>query len=256
MKTLWLALLVLWSLLLAACTSVPTSPEATLVPQPSAVLNEALKGPKSCERPAVARQKVDPDFKYGCFCGKNHPDINLPSGRKFENLDEEERTNLIAKYYAILPVDDIDSACQSHDICWILNGRPEQECNESFRARLESLKTAWESRIGWFDTDTLEWRCAAIALDMSFATLAIMEGVSNDLSSEVGLKAARLFSAPIVLLYATVMTIFEPFNSYPTEGEVCREPPPLAPSPAQGHSTALSLAAGAPVSSALNDSFP
>lgn len=256
MNNLWPARLFLWSLLLAACTSVPTSPEATLVPKPSAVLNEALRDPKSCERPAVARQKVDPDFKYGCFCGKNHPDINHPSGRKLEDLDQEERTNLIAKYYAIRPVDDIDSACQSHDVCWILNSRPERECNESFRARLKSLQRAWESRIGWFDTNTLEWRCAAIALDMSFATLAIMEGVSNDLSSEVGLKAARLFSAPITLYYAALMTIFGAFNNYPTEGEVCREPPPLAPSPAQGHSTVLLLAVGAPVRSALNDSFP
>lgn len=138
-----------------------------------------------------------------------------------------------------------------------INGRPEHECNESFRARLKSLQTAWESRIGWFDTDTPKWRCAAIALDMSFATLAIMERMSNDLSSEVGLKAARLFSALIKLYYATLMTIYGAFfNNYPKEGEVCREPPPLAPSPAQGHSTVLSLAAGAPVSSALNGSFP
>jgi hypothetical protein len=207
--------------LLVSCATPPKLSETKISPDDTPSLTLARQTSVVCLEPIVAKQKVSPTFKYGCFCGRNHPNIRLAGTTSEINLSVEQRYQLIERYLAIRPVDSIDLACQSHDVCWILNGRPELACNEEFRDTLTVLRSKWKGRIGWGDTNSLEWRCSKIALDMSFATNAMMEGVSNISGIEAGQNFAQLISLPVSAIYALMTTFSGVFDSYPKSGEKC-----------------------------------
>lgn len=65
---------------------------------------------------------------HGEFCGPNHP--NVDTGSKFENL------MVLAK---IKPRDNLDEACQRHDICYELFGFGDRECDKSLAYDVMSI---------------------------------------------------------------------------------------------------------------------
>ena len=207
-------------ILFAGCGTVPEVPGVE--PPPAPDLDRARAEAQPCANPAVAREEVSRSFKYGCFCGAGYPGLKHPSGRDGQNLSPPERNELIAGYLRIKPIDDIDAACQAHDICQILNGRPELACNIAFKSRLDELRQAWNADLGWIGAERPEYRCGRLALDMSFATATVMEGLSNDVAEQTASDVTKAASLPFTAGYALVAQFGgTPSPHYPLAGERC-----------------------------------
>jgi hypothetical protein len=207
-------------ILFAGCSTVPKAP--SVEPAPSPDLDRARAEAQVCTNPAVAREEVSKSFKYGCFCGAGYPGLKHPSGKAEQEFSPAERSELIASYLRIKPIDDIDAACQAHDICWVLNGRPELACNIAFKNRLDALRKAWNGHLGWIGSERQEYRCARLALDISFATATVMEGVSNDAAEQTASDVTKAASLPLTAGYALVAQFGgTPSPHYPLAGERC-----------------------------------
>lgn len=131
-----------------------------------------------CINPAEAEDRFDASFRYGCFCGKNYPNIQHPSQKPYYLLDYSQRDELIAQYYSIKPYDDIDEACMQHDICYIYQGRATEACNDAFYHKLQTLATHFNSR----QKESPQAReCQALALDIASVFRTVF-GVGDDAS--------------------------------------------------------------------------
>ncbi len=124
--------------------------EPILRPDITPILRRALETSVECRHPEVA--KLNPkdlaDFRYGCFCGQNYPDIN-----RNQNETNEE---LIARYYEIKPIDDVDRACRDHDVCWIMNGEGNADCDHELIHQLTKVKENIPEGNG------VGWRCGIL----------------------------------------------------------------------------------------------
>lgn len=72
----------------------------------------------------------EPIWKYGNFCGKGHPSIDprlTPSAQ-------------IAQLQRIQPIDDVDRACQLHDICYTAASGPTGICDRVLTYNLHSIE--------------------------------------------------------------------------------------------------------------------
>ena len=187
-------------------------------PALSKLLADAKTEAVPCRNPEKPEYKISKEWKYGCFCGKDHPNLSPDFNVAFT---PEQREHLMASYYRIKPYDDIDTACQEHDVCWIRFGKSEIECNDELDASLMDIRAQLRSRIGFFDTETTEFRCAHMALDMAFSTL-YFPGDSDDNVKSTSTKAARAVVSPIGFAYAIpyyLMSVFP--DNYPRAGERC-----------------------------------
>jgi hypothetical protein len=92
---------------------------------------------RECKQPVAAQP--GPGFRYGCFCGAGYPDLIHPSGKNDSALHRSERVELAVEYYRIKPIDDIDEACQAHDVCWLMRGDGDARCNHLFRQDLGGI---------------------------------------------------------------------------------------------------------------------
>jgi hypothetical protein len=213
-------------LLVSACATSPVQPiqiPGTAPPETDAI-RIARQEAKVCVAPVVASPELSRTFKYGCFCGANHPDIQPESGESVSALSPARRADFIATYYRIKPIDALDRACQAHDICWILHGKAALSCNEQFRATLDYL---WET-FGSTESEAtagLNRRCASLALDMGAATLFLMEGSADDDPSSVGSFVGKLLNAPAATIYSALFIVGRStFGEYPRTGEQCSLP--------------------------------
>ncbi len=134
-----------------------------LTPQMQKARERAIE----CKNPAIAEEKFDKSFRYGCFCGEDYPKIEPTVDKPVEELTYTERKALIARYYAIKPYDTIDAACQSHDICYIYNGEDSQECNDAFYRRMQQVYDAYDKTPEGGKPGTKAWRCRMLASDLS-----------------------------------------------------------------------------------------
>ena len=219
MRLTWKLVTVATVLILTGCQTASRQ-SVPLVPALSPEIVK-IRDNKPCASPAPASQKITPSWKYGCFCGKGHPPLIHPSERQGSALSESERNELILEYYAIKPLDDIDAACRAHDICWILNGRSEIACNKAFRDAMDEIRSNLRSRIGWFDTETTEWRCSILALDMAFTSNTIMEGDSGDMSMRISNWLSKMLTSPLVVLYGGIHLFSSAISAYPNAAERC-----------------------------------
>ena len=60
----------------------------------------------TCENPAVAEDSLGKKFRYGCFCGDNHPNIKHSSTKSYKKLNRDQRATLINQYKSIDAYDD------------------------------------------------------------------------------------------------------------------------------------------------------
>lgn len=174
----------------------------------------------SCSPPPRARHKIDRNFKYGRFCGANYPGLLPASGKDENSLTDQERLDVAKNYYRIRPVDDIDAVCREHDVCWLLNPANKLSCNDKYVKSMDRIRSDLEGQIGWFDVDTPQFRCSQLALDISFAS-TFMQSNSTDKASEIGVSLAKLFTAPVTVLYAMVFVLSNGFENYPRDIERC-----------------------------------
>jgi len=139
---------------------------AGLNPPLTEKMKENRRHAKVCKRPAVAEEKFDRSFRYGCFCGENYPNIKDPSLKPPEYLTYSRRKALIARYYSIKPYDTIDEACMKHDICYIYNGTDNPECDDAFYATMRDIYDAFDRTKEGKEPGTKAWRCKILASDM------------------------------------------------------------------------------------------
>ena len=144
-----------------------SDPFEGLNPPPTPAMQKAMAQAKPCSHPAIAEEKFDESFRYGCFCGKNYPDIKDPSLKPIAYLTYSQRKALIARYYRIRPYDDIDAACRQHDICYIYNGGEDQHCNDALYRRLQAIYDRFEATPDGQKPGTPAWRCKILASDMA-----------------------------------------------------------------------------------------
>ncbi|MGH8580214.1 MAG: hypothetical protein ACREVK_08890 [Gammaproteobacteria bacterium] len=76
---------------------------------------------------------------YGNFCGPGHPRV--------DGIEALEKIKPIEK-----PIDDVDAACQQHDLCYARKGRQNEMCDELLEREL--------------DHRSLSPACASLALDI------------------------------------------------------------------------------------------
>lgn len=69
-------------------------------------------------------------WRYGNFCGKDHPKID-------SRLTLREQ---VAALMRITPIDDVDRACMWHDICYTVAEGPTQICDKALYANLKAMK--------------------------------------------------------------------------------------------------------------------
>lgn len=216
---------IFFALSLVGCaTKAPVliTPDALTMPTNSL---EIISGAKDCQNPISPKQKVSSGFKYGCFCGKDYPALRHSSGRQGLDLSFAEKAELVKAFLEVRPLDAIDSACQKHDICWVRFGNSQLFCNKEFIAELKTLRAGWEERISFFDVKSLEFRCLSLARDLSFATMTVMQGVTEDQGELAAANLAKLISLPITTLYAINTFLLGAIGgSYPTAGERCVAP--------------------------------
>lgn len=152
-----------FSTLISAETLLKVTPTATKI------ILETQKKANLCSNPSVANEKLTDNFKYGCFCGKDYPELENNTTDDFRKLSKDERRDEMLHLYSIKPYDDIDALCQEHDICYLYYGKKAKVCNDTIYEKLYSLaKTFNESN------QTLHnEQCYNLATDMAsvFKTL-------------------------------------------------------------------------------------
>ncbi len=139
----------------------------TLNPPLTKEMKDNQKEATVCKKPAIAEEKFDKTFRYGCFCGENYPNIKPAPLKPIDSLSYSKRKDLIAKYYKIKPYDTIDEACMKHDICYIYNGKDNQECNDAFYKQLQKIYDKFDKTKEGQKTGTKAWRCKILASDMA-----------------------------------------------------------------------------------------
>ncbi|CAA6802676.1 MAG: Unknown protein [uncultured Sulfurovum sp.] len=104
------------------------------------ILKKSVKN-KTCTFPVTANEEISENFKYGCFCGKNYPQMedNNSSTKDFKKMNKSQRSKVIESYQAIEPYDDIDAICKEHDICYLTYGKRAKICNDTIYNELHTL---------------------------------------------------------------------------------------------------------------------
>ena len=212
------------ALSLAGCTFPlkplvePTTPNT--VPPDTAILAEARANAKACESPAHARRTPKTSFRYGCFCGAGWPALDLPSTRTAGESSKDQKDRLIAKYYSIQPIDDIDAACQAHDVCWTFHGGPRAECNEQFRKAMDHMFETFLRAPSTF-TISLDDRCRWLAADLGTANDFFMESQYAEGKGDPSLSLGRFLAFPSLLLLLPSIAWGSVVNIYPAPNERC-----------------------------------
>ena len=190
----------------------------------SAAVSRAKANAALCATPIPATRELSRAFRYGCFCGENHPGLSHPSGKSEAALSRREREELAILYYQIKPVDAVDAACQAHDVCWLLSTTTSQECNEQFESELDELTDAFDAAADRLPlgqrNNSQARRCWALAGDIEVASLAVMASKSPVPGRTGGRAVGRLFAN---WFFAPRLFIGEMFE-YPRSGEKCDLP--------------------------------
>lgn len=118
----------------------------------------------SCPHPAVASDNINKKFRYGCFCGKNYPNIEHPSKKSYRELNKTQRKELIATYQKIDSYDDIDEVCKEHDICYIIHGKEAKVCNDKLYNQLTIIQNKFDAKS---DDNITNKQCKNLAYDIA-----------------------------------------------------------------------------------------
>lgn len=161
----------------------------TLNPKLNKQMQKSQASAIVCTNSAVAEDKFDTTFRYGCFCGKGYPDIQHSSDKPYRYLQQTQSEELIAQYYSIKPYDSIDEACMKHDICYINKGREDQRCNDALYANLREIEDLFESKEKAKKSDSLERRCQVLASDMASVFRTVFATGENISKIRLGMLA-------------------------------------------------------------------
>lgn len=144
---------------------------------------------------------------HGEFCGMNVPDTKGKSTYEISDILKFQKQ----------PIDDIDAACQNHDICYADKGFGDRGCDEALIKELYSLGTL-------FNDPSCNTLVGEISAYFNIKTLnpAVLYDVSKMGVRTVGAASVGLMSlllVPIIVITDIVVAPFEiaeglpPFSS-------------------------------------------
>lgn len=157
------ALLLSTTLLLTACAPAVYRPDPEAFPPLTREIERAIDGSRECRAPALARKSRGADFRYGCFCGSDHPRIAIPDGgwaRDYRAISAEQRREQVLDLYRVRPVDSIDLACRNHDICMLHKGSRAERCDRDFQDHLSAIQRYFfGEQLRRDELDSIPYRC-------------------------------------------------------------------------------------------------
>ncbi|SFV60205.1 hypothetical protein MNB_SV-9-801 [hydrothermal vent metagenome] len=189
-------------------------------PTQEMLLNQ--KSSKLCDNPAMAKENFDNDFKYGCFCGKNYPNIKSDTKKEYKYLSRMEKDKLIAKYYSIKPYDDIDNLCMQHDICYIYEGREDQLCNDVLYSEMRTLSNKFYEKARGQDSNSKDMRCERLSSDIAVIFKTIFGAGSNLSMMRFGMF--MMVNTPMTVMSKGIQKMSHGMNDsslYPLPNEKC-----------------------------------
>jgi hypothetical protein len=207
-------------LLICGCATGPHRGATLVEPLSDPRIDQVKAAAQECSDPKVALRIPSKSFKYGCFCGANHPGLKHQSAVNDIELDDTQRHELAMAYYSIRPIDDIDAACQAHDVCWLLNGEGSGKCNDNLARRMDYIETQFRKKG--------DDRCEQLAFDIGYGTLAAMKW-SKDLEGDaVFLTPVQYLFMPWTAINAMGIRILGLIgDGYPLVGERCNLEEPM-----------------------------
>lgn len=214
--SLLLAAITLTSLDLA-CASATYRPDPAAFPPLNAEITAAIEAAEPCARPAVASPTLGRDFRYGCFCGRDHPRIPIERGgwaKDYRSIPARERRARVLDLYRVRPIDTVDLACRNHDVCMLDSGSRAERCDRDFADHLAAIhRFLFSEQMGHDDLDSWQYRCDLLVEVLQTGLDAGREpsGVVGDLRLDDPDVKARL--EPILR---------EPGSELPRRGERCR----------------------------------
>jgi len=180
------------------------------------------KNSKLCNNPAMAKENFDNDFKYGCFCGKNYPNLKSDTKKEYKYLSRMEKDKLISKYYLIKPYDDIDNMCMQHDICYIHEGREDQLCNDVLYSEMRLLSNKFYEEARGQDSNSKAMRCERLSSDIAVIFKTIF-GAGNNLSM-MRFGMFMMVNTPMTVMSKGIQKMSHGMNDsslYPLPNEKC-----------------------------------
>lgn len=198
---------------------------ARIISSPTPEMQSNINNATQCSNPAPAKENLDSDFRYGCFCGKNYPNIVSKSGKSYRKLDRDERDKLIEKYYKIKPIDAIDKLCQKHDICYISTGREDPICNDILFDELKKLSNHFYEEAKDRDKKAKAMRCERLAYDIARVFKTVFTSRENLSLTRMGIF--MMINTPITVVSKSIQSGARGFNDdtqYPHPNERCSLP--------------------------------
>ena len=181
---------------------LPSLPSSNLY-EMTFVQERILNSARTCDSPSspkITSIKAIKNWKYGCFCGEEHPGYVS-----------------INAYFSVKPKDDIDVICRDHDVCWSIHGEYNGHCNDELLNRINYLR-----HINLMKGQGEKCDNVLSAIDVIFRTPFVKSKYPNDPSKESKDKVNKIsemittaaFEAALSLLSAKV-------NGYPKKNEFC-----------------------------------
>ena len=124
----------------------------------------------TCENPAVAKDNLNKNFRYGCFCGKEYPNIEHSSKKEYRELNRTQREEVILEYQKIDVYDDIDSICKEHDICYLYYGKEAKVCNDKAYNSFSTIEKKF-SKLSKIDKSNKQCKNLAYDIGSIFHTI-------------------------------------------------------------------------------------
>jgi len=189
-------------------------------PTPQMQLN--IKSAKSCSNPAPAKENLDSDFRYGCFCGKNYPNITSDTGKSYRVLDRDEREKLVEKYYKIKPIDTIDEMCMKHDLCYIYTGREDPICNDIMFDELKKISSYFFEAAKKEGRKSKAMRCERLSYDIARVFKTVFTSRENLSMTRMGIF--MMINTPITVMSKSVQSGARGFSDdtqYPLPAQRC-----------------------------------
>ena len=218
---------------ITGCTSqtISTDPGSKLDPFLLAQIKDAINNSQKCGAPVAGRVNLSPSFRYGCFCGREWPKpTRLEKEKKFDSMSLPEKAEVLKYYFKIRPIDDIDLACRDHDVCYLINGDYNADCNKALMNQMKFIHDVMDGisqsnsqRNNIPLTKTKEWRCKILAHDIYGVYLTIFAtNNTDDPVNDYSLDVVRGAFTPVVVAAAAAFrSSIWSSDPYPHEDERC-----------------------------------
>jgi hypothetical protein len=173
----------------------------------------------SCSQPAVAYDSFSTHFRYGCFCGRDYPNIEHTSKKSYKHLNLAQRQELITQYQQIDAYDDIDQLCKEHDICYISEGKEAKVCNATIYTKLRKIEKKFRDVE---ESNSSTEQCKNLAYDIGSVFHTIFSPADDENSFfDMGMLMLNGVITTMNKMFQESVDIIDNEPRYPSEKQKC-----------------------------------